>query len=257
MRIILINLDGDTERRRRVEGRLRALGLDWERLPAVDGRRLTPSHEVLVDRKEQAARGLRISPGEIGCWLSHRAAQRKIAEGPERMALILEDDLDVHEDLPDVLARIEQGAAGRFDVAYLHRCKLKRRYSPVRLLGGGHTLGFVRPADSGTLAYVMTRDAARRYIERVPRMVHIADHALYQSWVHGLVVCSIDPPVVLHRDEGRSSIAARPLGSPAPSGPRPFMRRKRHQIAKKCARRLAFHRNLKSALRTGRLSRLP
>lgn len=257
MKIILINLDGDTERRRRVEGRLRALGLDWERLPAVDGRRLDPSHEALVDREAQAARGLRISPGEVGCWLSHRAAQRRIAEGPEDLALILEDDLDVHEALPGVLARIEQGAAGRFDVVYLHRYRLKRRYSPVRRLGGGHTLGFVRPVDSGTLAYVMTRDAAERYIERVPRMVHIADHALYQGWVHGLVVCSIDPPVVLHRDEGRSSIAARPLGGPASFGPRWFMRRKRHQIARKFARRLHFHRNLRSALRTGRLSRLP
>ena len=257
MRIILINLDRDTGRRRRVEGRLRELGLDWERLPAVDGARLASSHEALVDRDAQAARGLRISPGEIGCWLSHRTAQRTIAEGSERMALVLEDDLGVHEHLPEVLMHLEQGAAGHFDVVYLHRHKLRRRYFPIRRLGGRHTIGFVRPVDSGAQAYVMTRDAARRYIERVPRMVHIADHALYQSWEHGLVVCSIDPPVVLHRDGGRSSIAARSVGSPASFGPRQLMRRKRHQVARKCARRLAFHRNLGWALRTGRLSRLP
>ena len=58
MRIILINLDHDTERRRRVEGRLRELGLDWERLPGIDGARLDSSHEALVDREAQAARGL-------------------------------------------------------------------------------------------------------------------------------------------------------------------------------------------------------
>ena len=253
----MINLEQDAERRQRVESRLRELGVDWERLPAIDGARLDSSHEALVDRDAQAARGLRISPGEVGCWLSHRAAVRTIAEGSERMALILEDDLDIHEDLPAVLQHLESGVAGLFDVAYLHRYRLKRRYQPVRPLGGKHTLGFVRPVDSGTLAYVMTRDAAKCYIERVPRMVHIADHALYQSWMHGVVVCSIDPPVVLHRDEGRSSIAARPLGSSAPFGPRQFMRRKRHQIARKCARRLAFHRNLRSARQTGRLSRLP
>ena len=157
MRIILINLDQDTGRRRRVEGRLREIGLDWERLPANDSARLASSHEARVDREEQAARGLRISPGEIGCWLSHRAAQRMIAEGSERMALILEDDLDIHEGLPDMLVHMEHGEAGCFDVAYLHRHKLKRRYVPIRRFGREHTLGFVHPADSGTLACVMTR----------------------------------------------------------------------------------------------------
>ena len=41
MRIILINLDEDVERRGRVESRLAALGLHWERLSAVHGTRLT------------------------------------------------------------------------------------------------------------------------------------------------------------------------------------------------------------------------
>ena len=50
MRIIVINLDEDTERRTRIESRLLDLGLSWERLPAVDGRRLAPRHESLIDR---------------------------------------------------------------------------------------------------------------------------------------------------------------------------------------------------------------
>lgn len=257
MRIIVINLDEDTKRRRYVEERLLELGLRWERLSAIDGNRLTPSHEALVDRDAQIALGLRISPGEIGCWISHRLAHQMIADGSENMALIMEDDVQIQEDLPEVLSLIGHGAAGFFDVVYLHRCKLHRKYIPVLRLDALRTIGFVRPVDSGALAYLMTREAANHFIQQNPRMIYLADHTLYQHWVHGLVVCSIDPPVVFHRDEGHSSIAARPVHHPTSTDPRQWLRRKWHQLRKKYVRRIAFHKALHLASRTGCLSGLP
>ena len=249
MRIIVINLDEDTERRRRIENRLAELGLRCERLPAIHGSRLGPSHEALVDRVAQAARGLRISPGEVGCWLSHRMAQRMIAEGRDDMALILGDDLPIRENLPDVLERIEWGAAGSFDVIRLHRFKLRRNFVPIRHIGAGSTIGLVRPTDSGAQAYVMSREAAKVLIDRVPRMVHLADHTLYQHWTHGLVVCSVNPPVVFHDDRGRSSISACPGSSLKPVNPSQFLRRKWHQLERKYNRRVDFHRMLRSSRR--------
>jgi len=245
MRIILINLDEDVERRERVEGRLAKLGLRWERLSAVHGTRLAPAHSPLVDRVAQARRGLRFAPGEIGCWLSHRMAQRMVAEGGDDMALILEDDLAIHESLPEVLDGLERGAAGAFDIIRLHRCKRHRRYLPVRSIGAGRTIGLVRPADSGALAYVLSREAARLLIDRVPRMVHLADHTLYQHWTHGLVVCSVDPPLVLHDDRGRSSIGACPGARVRPADLSHFVRRKWHQLERKYRRRADFHRMLR------------
>ena len=253
VRIIVINLDEDTGRRERIEWRMRELGLGWERLAAVHGSRLDASHEALVDRGAHAARGLRFSPGEIGCWLSHRMAQQMIAEGADEMALILEDDLRIQDDLPKVLDRLERGAAGKFDVIRLHRYKLQRKYVPVRELDANRTIGFVRPADSGAQAYVMSREAARTLIERVPRMVHLADHTLYQHWTHGLEVCSVDPPVVLHDDRGRSSIGACPGSRPESVSPSHFFRRKLHQIERKCRRRVDYHRMLRTSRRRAEL----
>ena len=253
MRIIVINLDHDTGRRTRVEGRLAELGLRWERLSAVDGRRLEPRHEDLIDRIAHAARGLEFSPGAIGCWLSHRQAQRMVAEGAEPMALILEDDIAIGDDLPDVLERIERGDARRFDVIRLHRYKEHRKFVPVQRFGGG-AFGFVRPSDSGAQAYVITREAAGRLVASIPRMVQLADHALYEHWTHGLVVCSIDPPVVRHDDRGRSSIGARPLPGKASLHPVRWLRRKRHQIHKKIVRRRSYRRMLRVHAKTGHLS---
>ena len=255
MRIIVINLDQDTDRCERVEGRLHELGLRWERLAAVDGRRLEPHHEAMIDRAEQTARGLQISPGAMGCWLSHRQAQSVVADQSDPMALIMEDDISISDDLPDVLGRIEEGEAGRFDVIRLHRYKRRRRFLPVRRIGGG-AIGFVRPTDSGSQAYVITREAARRLITSIPRMVQLADHALYEHWTHGLVVCSIDPPLVYHHDQGRSSIGARPLSGSSSFRPLQWLRRKRHQIHKKYVRRLAYRRMLNWYSKTGHLSGL-
>ena len=245
MRIIVINLDEDVERRERVEGCLAALGLHWERLSAVHGMRLTPAHEALVDRVAWARRGLRFSPGEIGCWLSHRMAQRMVAEGGDDMALILEDDLDIRDSLPEVLDGLERGAAGAFDIIRLHRFKRRRRYLPIRSIGAGRTIGLVRPADSGAQAYVISREAARVLIDRVPRMVHLADHTLYQHWTHGLVVCSVDPPLVLHDDRGKSSIGACPGSRIRPADLSHFVRRKWHQLERKSRRRADFYRMLR------------
>jgi len=179
-----------------------------------------------------------------------------VAEGADPMALILEDDLAIGDDLPDVLERIERGEAGRFDVIRLHRYKMRRKFVPVYRIGG-NSLGFVRPTDSGAQAYVITREAARRLIASIPRMVQLADHALYEHWTHGLVVCSIDPPVVLHDDEGRSSIGARPL-PPRKVSFRPvqWLRRKRHQIHKKIVRRRSWHRMLRCYAKNGCLSEM-
>lgn len=255
VRIIVINLDHDTGRRARIERRLAELDLRWERLSAVDGRRLGPHHECLIDRAAHAARGLEFSPGAIGCWLSHREAQRMVAEGAEPMALILEDDIAIADELPEVLERIERGEAGRFDVIRLHRYKMHRKFVAAHRIGDG-ALGFVRPTDSGTQAYVITREAARRLVAAIPRMVQLADHALYEHWTHGLVVCSIDPPVVLHDDQGRSSIGARLLPGKASLRPVQWLRRKRHQIHKKIVRRRSWRRMLRRYAKTGRLSEM-
>ena len=255
MRIIVINLDQDTGRRARIERRLAELGLCWERLSAVDGRRIEPHHERLIDRTAHVARGLEFSPGAIGCWLSHRQAQRMVAEGTEAMALILEDDIAIADELPEVLDRIERGDAGRFDVIRLHRYKMHRKFVPVHRIGGG-SLGFVRPVDSGTQAYVITREAAGRIVASIPRMVQLADHALYEHWTHGLVVCSIDPPVVLHDDQGRSSIGVRLAPGKVSIRPVQWLRRKRHQIHKKIVRRRSWRKMLRRYAKTGHLSEI-
>ena len=178
-----------------------------------------------------------------------------VANGADPMALVLEDDISIGDHLPQVLEQLERGDAGRFDIIRLHRYKLHRKFVPVRQFGES-ALGFVRPVDSGTQAYVITREAARRFADAIPKMRQRGDHALYEHWTHGLVACSIDPPVVHHVGQGRSSIGARPLSDQRRFRPKQWPRRKWHQVKKKYIRRRSYYQLLKWYEKNGHLSGL-
>jgi GR25 family glycosyltransferase involved in LPS biosynthesis len=62
------------------------LGLPFRFFNAIDGSKMTAT-------KFREAVGVKLTPGEIGCGLSHLAVIREIAEGEHEYAAILEDDV--------------------------------------------------------------------------------------------------------------------------------------------------------------------
>lgn len=95
MKVYYINLDRSPERRAWFTKQAEALGLDLVRVPAVDGREL-PAAEL--DHWRQLSEGNKIlSPGEIGCFLSHRKAWEMVLAGEEKWAFIAEDDIHFSE----------------------------------------------------------------------------------------------------------------------------------------------------------------
>lgn len=99
----LINLDRDQERLAFFSANFARLGLAFERVAAVDGR-------TFSDADYQAFNQARPRPtkpwyrGQMGCFLSHFEAWRRIAEGEDRVCAVFEDDVHVSDDLPRVLA---------------------------------------------------------------------------------------------------------------------------------------------------------
>ena len=60
----------------------------------------------------------------------------------------------------------------------------------------------IKFVDWGLQAYVVSREGARRLLNRCPKIVHRADHTLHAYWENGLNVVSLDPPVALHGIDG-------------------------------------------------------
>jgi len=107
MRVHVINLDRSAERLATIADRLASLGVAMERFAAVDGRALGPEALARFASERPRANGAAWSAGQMGCLLSHLALWRAIADGPDRHAAILEDDVHVS---PAIRAFVRDGA---------------------------------------------------------------------------------------------------------------------------------------------------
>lgn len=106
-----------------------------------------------------------LTPGAVGCFLSHVTVLRMLAEdaGVDTM-LILEDDADIR---PDILARVSEIGSilpSRWDLVMLghHYQVLDHSMDPLPLIRKVHTFW-------GTHAYFVTKKAARIILENFER----------------------------------------------------------------------------------------
>ncbi|HEY8908426.1 MAG TPA: glycosyltransferase family 25 protein [Rhodoferax sp.] len=98
--VYVISLKDAFERRALIKKHLHTLGIEHEIIDAVNGEALSPEYLREVNPTQN------LSPGQIGCYLSHiQVYERLIAQGTS-VALILEDDTVLH---PSVRKFIEYG----------------------------------------------------------------------------------------------------------------------------------------------------
>ena len=90
--ICYINLDRSTMRRQWMESQMAQLGVRFERISAVDGFSLNPSsikNTIIQGHRAEC----RLSATELGCFLSHREAWKRISSSSEEFGVVLEDDI--------------------------------------------------------------------------------------------------------------------------------------------------------------------
>ena len=106
MRVYLINLDGDHARLAHFHRQARQAGVEFERLSAVDGRKLAPKdYQKLISPMFEFAP---ITPAEFGLLGSHRKAWECLLETNEQNAAIFEDDVIFSPDPGTGLAEIDR-----------------------------------------------------------------------------------------------------------------------------------------------------
>lgn len=206
MKAFVINLAEAGERRRRMEEQFASLGLEATFHPAVDAKELTPDHYAQVDRETRRRLGLwPQADGSIANWISQRQVMQEIVENGPETAAIFEDDAGLSADLPKVLDALDRRPFA-FDVVKLNRRSLNKTFIPCERLATGHRVGRVRYHDYGNEGYVITREAARHFLENTPMMMWEIDQAIPRFWENGLNVFYVDPPVVSEDERNDSQI---------------------------------------------------
>ena len=211
----VINLDRAPERLARISAQLHRLELPFTRLAAVDARALTPEQRAALDEPAYRRKhGMTPVAGELGCYLSHVQVMREFLAGGAEFALVLEDDVLLHDTLPAVLQGLLRHA-GRWDVA-----KLSAVHSgtPVRVheLAPGHFLAVMLSRCTGSSAYLMNRRAAQAYLRSEGGLLPMSlpyDHVFDQGWRFDLKFRLVTPTPCGHDEQIASTIAAPPGGT--------------------------------------------
>ncbi|MDM7859283.1 glycosyltransferase family 25 protein [Alteromonas sp. ASW11-36] len=124
---LVINLARSPERMALMNQQLEALAIPFERIDAVDGQQLS---EVQVgevyDGEHLDAYYKKLTRGEIACYLSHRKAWQYIVENQLDFAVIVEDDVELKANFPEVIQAVSQFPAD-WDYVKLAEHKRKRR----------------------------------------------------------------------------------------------------------------------------------
>jgi GR25 family glycosyltransferase involved in LPS biosynthesis len=99
----IVNLPRHHERLAHATARARAVGLEPDVFTAVDG----AEHGAVPTTAD-------LSPGEVGCLLSHRRLLQEIAVAPRTgYVLVIEDDVEFSPRFPELLPRVLRAASER------------------------------------------------------------------------------------------------------------------------------------------------
>lgn len=200
MQAYVINLDRSSDRRAHITTELHRVGMNFEIVPAVDGRTLDLNDSALID--PSVVPGCEF-PGTYVCPLSHFHAYERILEDNRERALVLEDDVTLPADLSALVDEVADHLTGA-EVALLNYAS--HPPGPLRLsLEGSIDLPSSRqlalPIDARQLAnggaYVITREACERMVERLLPIRTTADDwgFFYAQELLDRVRCLVPQPV--------------------------------------------------------------
>lgn len=217
--IFLINLDRSADRLARCAPILDSLGLSWERMPAVEGKALDPAYlKALNPQPAPHGEWFRaLTPGELGCFLSHLRCWQLIEERGLDCGLVLEDDFNAYDICTaDKLQTLAASATGAHPWDVLKLTRLKRNSTLVADLGGdgaGPTLslrvGGKGPEDGA--GYLVSRRGAAKLTPQREHLFRPVDFELKHHWERGLTVYSASPNLIwqISHEEAPSVIGDR------------------------------------------------
>ncbi|MEX0447617.1 glycosyltransferase family 25 protein [Xenorhabdus sp. SGI246] len=162
MKIFVINLKSESERRLAMQQQADRLNLNIEFIDAVYGSDLSDTYlsEIVYDYP-----GCKLTKGEIGCSLSHLLIYKKIVDENIQHALILEDDAILSQDLKNALNEIKLIDCVRKPNVFL-LSPPESYIKNIKLKSRKYDIHYIYEA-SGAYGYVINNKSARQLIRRM------------------------------------------------------------------------------------------
>lgn len=213
----IIHLPRATARRPQVDHLLNASPYRAEVLDAVDGLALTKTQQTDCYSATPLHRPhypFALNTGEIGCFLSHRAAWQRILDEDLDAALILEDDVQIE---PAAFERSHTLAAAHIAQLGYIQFQVRQLKGGVKLLKEDEGSQIVAPEITPlrTSAQLVSHKAAQHLLDITKRFDRPIDTTLQMHWVTGIPLACVVPSGVSDRtaQTGGSTISrSQPIG---------------------------------------------
>ncbi|WP_085906423.1 glycosyltransferase family 25 protein [Kiloniella majae] len=235
--IFIINLERSAERRNKIEKKFSAIGLNYEFHKAFDGRELDwkslPNYAHSYRLKEF---GKDMTPNEIGCYLSHFTLFERILNEGLEMALIIEDDVNITEELPTVLENIKN-VKTPWDMIRLASSR-DRKFEILEPVTEITNLVKLKGNACGAVGYILNQSGAKKLHSYCKTIIHPVDIAMDRVWENKLQIRAVFPFPILHDDNVQSDIRS---DGPPIQDPKKIihkLRRKRRKIVDGINKRL-------------------
>lgn len=226
-KIFVINLNESTERLERLKSEFERLGLNFERVSALDGRKLSDNqifryYSSKLNRKKYF---VPLSRPEIGVYISHLKACEKIISDNLDFGIILEDDIVLRDEfkiVPQVLSTLKYNWGYIKLIAPGKKKKIKGRIQiPVDLPTKISIERYSRDENSdkyeknnetrnikvpiyfelitwnkppiGASAYAITRDCAKEFLSKRSVFFRPIDVDLQYEWETSLNIQGLSP----------------------------------------------------------------
>ena len=192
-RVFVINLDSSTERLTHMHATLSRLGLTYERIPAIEGTKL--SQDEIKNRYSsfwfQLFHGREMSPGELGCALSHKLAYRRIVEDQLDWGLVLEDDVLLDDSLLELLRGLFAVQVPAENIQLYFSEQRPHQLATLREVAGKKLVGFTG-AHASAIAYLVSRSAAIK-LSGTDKIRFAADKFSWISAYYNISFCGVLP----------------------------------------------------------------
>lgn len=183
---------------------LDGFGLDWEFLDAVIGKDLNPHPPEYDEKMRLRLYGYPMSPGEMGCFMSHRLAWLRCS-ALQQPCLILEDDTEIQPSFARVLD-IALANQSQWDLFRMHGIRDVPRY-PLKRFDDFMLLENLKDPSSSA-AYLCSPASAERLLGCSSRFAVPIDDFLEFRFLHHLRIWAVNP-YPIHAGVGESTITGR------------------------------------------------
>ncbi|MEK9495338.1 glycosyltransferase family 25 protein [Photorhabdus sp. P32] len=196
MKIFVINLEKDVDRKKAIQEQLQKIDIDAEFINAVYGKELT------TEQLQYACSNfdnISLTLGEVGCSMSHINVYKEMIDKNIPIALILEDDVKFNDNLCTVLSSLEKYPQALSAKPYVFLLNKTNEYfaSFKKPLIDNYNIVNVIDA-AGTFGYVLNLTTAKKLYQYLQPVRFVADDwKLFRE--QGVIkLKGIIPPVIHH-----------------------------------------------------------